>query len=89
MPMVWKILANVDLLNEASGLDIGLPELAYMYNIRSHGSCRYLFQIKSSQMHPVLKAPQNETDWKGKFFFVKRSSIPDAASLPHKWVTKG
>lgn len=88
-PMIWRILHVIQNLIDSHSLSFGIAELAHSYNLRSHGSSYFLFQVKSGQQHLVLCTTQNDPRWKGKFFFVKRNSIPGGNLLPYYWVTKG
>ncbi|MFS7955679.1 hypothetical protein Hanom_Chr07g00645461 [Helianthus anomalus] len=36
----------------------------------------------------VIQATRNEEEWKSKFFFVKRTSIPGGSDFPVKWLTR-
>lgn len=89
MPMVWRILLVIHKVNNSHSLNLGIPELAQIYNLRSHGSSRFLFQVKSGHSHLVLRATQNDPNWKGRFFFVRRDSIPNGNNLPTLWIKKG
>ncbi|KAI3754267.1 hypothetical protein L1987_54047 [Smallanthus sonchifolius] len=82
MPMVWRILFLLDKLNRSHSLTIGIPELASVYNLRTHGHSRFLLQLKKGQIPLVQKATQNDGDWRGKYFFVKRASISGGDLLP-------
>lgn len=89
MPMVWRTLFVIQNLIDSHSLDIGVPELAHSYNLRSHGSSYFLFQVKSGQQHLVLQTTKNDPNWKRKIFFVDRESIPNGNLLPSSWVRKG
>ncbi|KAM0051596.1 hypothetical protein Hdeb2414_s0007g00238351 [Helianthus debilis subsp. tardiflorus] len=47
MPMVWRILYTLEHIIEQEGVDIGMSELSQLYNLVSHGSYRYLFQMQT------------------------------------------
>jgi hypothetical protein len=89
MPMVWRILYSIDLLNKKKGLDIGLPEIAACYQLRTHGNSRFVLQSRDGTRQMIPRYSHSDNDWKRKFFFVKRSSIPGGESLPSDWVKKG
>jgi hypothetical protein len=89
MPMVWRILFSLSLLNENKGLEIGLPEIAACYQLRTHGHSRFVLQSRDGNRQMVPRSSHNDNDWKRKFFFVKRSSIPGGEALPLNWVKKG
>ncbi|MFS7912416.1 hypothetical protein Hanom_Chr02g00129701 [Helianthus anomalus] len=64
--------------------DLRINDLPIVYRLRSHGSSRFL--LYSTSNNPlILKATRNGEEWKRKFFFVKRDSIPDGDSFPLKW----
>ena len=88
MPVIWRVLYWVDLLNEKRGMKIGVSELAFVYDLQTHGSSRFLFKVKTGKTHLVLKSKQNDGSWKERFFFVKRKSIPDGEDLPMEWIRK-
>ena len=60
-----------------------------MYDLQTFGSSRFIFKVKTGHPHLVLKTRHNDKTWKGRFFFVKRSSIPQCTDLPYEWITKG
>ncbi|KAJ0886535.1 hypothetical protein HanRHA438_Chr09g0380531 [Helianthus annuus] len=72
---------------EQEDIELGMSELAELYNLVSHGSHRFLFKHKPGEAHPILKTTKNNTNWKKRFFFVRRDSIPDGKDLPIKWAT--
>ncbi|KAK1441332.1 hypothetical protein QVD17_07179 [Tagetes erecta] len=88
MPMIWRTLFTIEEIKRNQVVDFDLAELAYAYDIRAHGSNRFLLNIKPHQPHLVLKNTQNDPYWKYRFFFVKRSSLPDGEALPTRWLTK-
>ncbi|KAJ0867055.1 hypothetical protein HanRHA438_Chr12g0558731 [Helianthus annuus] len=87
MPMIWRVLITLEKIIEQQGIDLGMSELAEMYDLVSHGSHRYLLKHKPGEEHPIFKATKNDTNWKRRFFFVRRDSIPDGKDLPRKWTT--
>ena len=89
MPMVWRVLYTLEILNRSEISPLGLPEIAFCYNLRSHGSSRFLFQRKSNRESLILKTTKNDIGWKEKFFFVRRDSIPGGEDIPIQWVNKG
>jgi hypothetical protein len=89
MPMVWRILFSLSQLNESRNLGIGLPEIAACYQLRTHGSSRFVLQSRDGNVQMIPRVNHNDHDWKRRFFFVKRSSIPKGKELPFKWVQKG
>ncbi|KAM0040812.1 hypothetical protein Hdeb2414_s0012g00398531 [Helianthus debilis subsp. tardiflorus] len=64
-----------------------MSELAEIYDLTTFGSHRYLFKRKPCEEHPIFKATKNDTNWKRRFFFVRRDSIPNGKDLPRKWTT--
>ncbi|KAJ0585975.1 hypothetical protein HanHA89_Chr05g0206791 [Helianthus annuus] len=87
MPMIWRVLYTLERIIEQEGIDLGMAELAEMYDLTTFGSHRYLFKRKAGEEHPVLKVTKNDMNWKRRFFFVKRDTIPDGKDLPKKWAT--
>ncbi|KAJ0456486.1 hypothetical protein HanRHA438_Chr15g0713911 [Helianthus annuus] len=87
MPMIWRVLYTLERIIEQEGIDIGMAELAEMYDLTTFGSHRYLFKRKAGEDHPVLKVTKNDTNWKRRFFFVRRDTIPDGKDLPKEWAT--
>ncbi|MFS8034459.1 hypothetical protein Hanom_Chr17g01581371 [Helianthus anomalus] len=74
-------------LNQIKNLhcpDLCIEDIPIVYRLRSHGSSRFL--LFSTSIKPlILKATKNEDGWQRKFFFVKRDSIYEGASLPVEW----
>ncbi|KAM0007696.1 hypothetical protein Hdeb2414_s0135g00808301 [Helianthus debilis subsp. tardiflorus] len=64
-----------------------MAELGELYDLTTFGSHRYLFKRKPGEEHPIFKATNNDTNWKRRFFFVRRDSIPDGKDLPKTWAT--
>ncbi|KAJ0885314.1 hypothetical protein HanPSC8_Chr10g0443901 [Helianthus annuus] len=85
MPMIWRVLYTLERIIEQEGIDLGMAELGELYELTTFGSHRYLFKRKPGEEHPIFKATKNDTNWKRRFFFVKRNSIPDGKDLPKEW----
>ncbi|MFS7912766.1 hypothetical protein Hanom_Chr02g00133731 [Helianthus anomalus] len=80
MSLLWRVLVVLDRIK-----NVHIPD-PIAYRLRSHGSSRFLFY--STTPDPlILQATRNEEEWKSKFFFVKRSSIPGGVDYPVKWLT--
>ncbi|KAJ0734901.1 hypothetical protein HanPI659440_Chr11g0425701 [Helianthus annuus] len=87
MPMIWRVLYTFERIIEQEGIDLGMSELAELYDLTTFGSHRYLLKRKAGEDHPIFKVTKNDTNWKRRFFFVKRDSIPDGKDLPKEWAT--
>ncbi|KAF5776811.1 hypothetical protein HanXRQr2_Chr12g0528401 [Helianthus annuus] len=87
MPMIWRVLYTFERIVEQEGIDLGMSELAELYDLTTFGSHRYLLKRKSGEDHPIFKVTKNDKNWKRRFFFVKRDSIPDGKDLPEEWAT--
>ncbi|KAJ0874583.1 hypothetical protein HanPSC8_Chr11g0465971 [Helianthus annuus] len=87
MPMIWRVLYTFERIIEQEGIDLGMAELAALYDLTTFGSHRYLLKRKAGEDHPVLKVTKNDTNWKRRFFFVRRDSLPDGNDLPKEWAT--
>ncbi|KAJ0716918.1 hypothetical protein HanPI659440_Chr13g0517921 [Helianthus annuus] len=89
MPMIWRVLYTFERIIEQEGIDLGMAELAELYDLTTFGSHRYLLKRKAGEDHPIFKVTKNDANWKRRFFFVKRDSIPDGKDLPKEWATHG
>ncbi|KAF5792894.1 hypothetical protein HanXRQr2_Chr09g0411141 [Helianthus annuus] len=89
MPMIWRVLYTFERIIEQEGIDLGMAELAELYDLTTFGSHRYLLKRKAGEDHPIFKVTKNDTNWKRRFFFVKRDSILDGKDLPKEWATHG
>ncbi|KAF5754839.1 hypothetical protein HanXRQr2_Chr17g0795781 [Helianthus annuus] len=87
VPMIWRVLYTFERIIEQEGIDLGMAELAKLYDLTTFGSHRYLLKRKAREDHPVLKVTKNDTNWKRRFFFVRRDSLPDGNDLPKEWAT--
>ncbi|KAJ0493219.1 hypothetical protein HanIR_Chr12g0583681 [Helianthus annuus] len=87
MPMIWRVLYTFERIIEQEGIDLGMAELAELYDLTTFGSYRYLLKRKAGEDHPVFKVTKNDTNWKRRFFFVRRGTIPDGKDLPKEWAT--
>ncbi|KAJ0947498.1 hypothetical protein HanRHA438_Chr01g0015881 [Helianthus annuus] len=87
MPMIWRVLYTFERIIEQKGIDLGMAELAELYDLTSFGSYRYLLKRKAGEDHPVFKVTKNYTNWKRRFFFVRRDTIPYGKDLPKEWAT--
>ncbi|KAJ0831458.1 hypothetical protein HanPSC8_Chr15g0667281 [Helianthus annuus] len=87
MPMIWRVLYTLERIIEQEGIDLGMAELGELYDLTTFSSHRYLFKRRPGEEHPIFKATKNDTNWKRRFFFVRRDSIPDGKDLPKKWAT--
>ncbi|KAJ0930831.1 hypothetical protein HanPSC8_Chr04g0154051 [Helianthus annuus] len=87
MPMIWRVLYTFERIIEQKGIDLGMAELAELYDLTSFGSYRYLLKRKAREDHPVFKVTKNDTNWKRRFFFVRRDTIPYGKDLPKEWAT--
>ncbi|KAJ0916806.1 hypothetical protein HanPSC8_Chr06g0266111 [Helianthus annuus] len=88
MPMIWRVLYTFERIIEQEGIDLGMAELAELYDLLRWFH-RYLLKRKAGEDHPIFKVTKNDTNWKRRFFFVKRDSIPDGKDLPKEWATHG
>ncbi|KAJ0715398.1 hypothetical protein HanPI659440_Chr13g0500681 [Helianthus annuus] len=88
MPMVWRVLIVLNQIKNLHCSDLRIEDLPIAYRLRSHGSSRFLL-FSTSSKPLILKATKNEDGWQRKFFFVKRDSIAEGASLPVEWLTTG
>ncbi|KAJ0456488.1 hypothetical protein HanIR_Chr15g0763021 [Helianthus annuus] len=89
MPMIWRVLNTFERIIEQEGIDLGMAELADLYDLTTFGSYRYLLKRKAREDHPVFKVTKNDTNWKRRFFFVRRDTIPNGKDLPKEWATHG
>ncbi|KAJ0442840.1 hypothetical protein HanIR_Chr16g0813921 [Helianthus annuus] len=89
MPMIWRVLCTLERIIEQEGIDLGMSELAELYDLTMFGSCRYLLKRKAGEHHPVFKVTKNDTNWKRRFFSVRRDTIPNGEDLPKEWATHG
>ena len=89
MPMIWRVLYTFERIIEQEGIDLGMAELAELYDLTTFGSHRYLLKRKAGEDHPVLKVTKNDTNWKRRFFFVRRDTLPNGKDLPKEWATHG
>ena len=89
MPVIWKTLYWIHLLNQSKHMSLNVADIATMYDLQTFGSSRFILKVKTGHPHLVLRTRHNDKTWKGRFFFVKRSSIPQYTGLPYEWVTKG
>lgn len=49
MPMVWRILFWIEHVNKTKNLDLGLPEIASVYDLRNFGFFHIIFKIKPQE----------------------------------------
>ena len=87
--MIWRVLYTFERIIEQEGIDLGMAELAELYDLTTFGSYRYLLKRKAGEDHPVLKVTKNDTNWKRRFFFVRRDTLPNGKDLPKEWATHG
>ncbi|KAJ0682489.1 hypothetical protein HanPI659440_Chr16g0647911 [Helianthus annuus] len=87
MPMLWRVLSVLDQIKNNHIPDLSVHDLPLAYRLKCHDSCRFLFYSTSSDPL-ILRATRNEEEWKSKFFFVKRDSIPGGADYPVNWLKK-
>ncbi|KAM0010976.1 hypothetical protein Hdeb2414_s0068g00769191 [Helianthus debilis subsp. tardiflorus] len=72
MPMIWRVLYTLERIIEQEGIDLGMAELAEMYDLTTFGSHRYLFKRKAGEDHPVFKVTKNDTNWKRRLLAFKK-----------------
>ena len=89
MPVIWKTLYWIHLLNQSKNMSLNVADISTMYDLQTFGSSRFILKVKTGHPHLVLRTRHNDKTWKGRFFFVKTSSIPQYTGLPYEWVTKG
>ena len=87
-PMLWRVLTVLDRIKNTHIPNLCVNDLSLAYRLRSHGSSKFLFYSTSNDPL-ILRATRTEDEWKSKFFFVKRTSIPGGMEYPVKWLTKG
>ncbi|KAJ0935388.1 hypothetical protein HanRHA438_Chr03g0118771 [Helianthus annuus] len=88
MPMVWRIFLVLDRIKTNHIPDLSVEDLPLVYRLRSHGSS-WFFLFSTSNSPLILRATRNEDEWKCKFFFIKKDSIPNGGDFPVDWLTKG
>ncbi|KAF5755044.1 hypothetical protein HanXRQr2_Chr17g0798181 [Helianthus annuus] len=49
MPMIWRVLYTFERIIEQKGIDLGMAELAALYDLTTFGSCRYLLKRKAGE----------------------------------------
>ncbi|XP_021991059.1 uncharacterized protein LOC110887798 [Helianthus annuus] len=84
--MVWRVPIVLNQIKNLHCSDLRIEDLPIAYRLRSHGSSRFLL-FSTSGKPLILKATKNKDGWQRKFFFVKRDSIAEGASLPVEWLT--
>ncbi|KAJ0838647.1 hypothetical protein HanPSC8_Chr14g0597251 [Helianthus annuus] len=62
-----------------------MVEIASVYELRNHGTCRFTLRIRPNHYPLLSKTKHDEKDWKTRLFFVRRDSIPNGRSLPLQW----
>lgn len=82
MPIFWRILYWVNQINQSRGLDIGPSELAYVYDLTTFGNLCFLLKVKTLRSPLGSITNHNDGPWKGRYFFVRRDSVPNADVLP-------
>ena len=70
-------------------MNMGLGEIASVYDIRSFRSFWFLLKTKPGHVPLVEDFKQEDGLWKERFFFVKRSTIPHGETLPMEWIQEG
>ncbi|MFS7963308.1 hypothetical protein Hanom_Chr08g00736561 [Helianthus anomalus] len=88
MPLLWRILFTFDRLNCTHSLDMTFSEIADVYELRTYGTSHFTFRIKPGQYSLASKTKHKENDWRTRFLFVRRDSIPNDQSLPIHWTRK-
>ncbi|KAM0002115.1 hypothetical protein Hdeb2414_s0341g00872111 [Helianthus debilis subsp. tardiflorus] len=88
MPMVWRVLIVLNQIKNLHCPDLCIENIPIAYRLRSHDSSRFLL-FSTSSKPVILKATKNEDGCQRKFFFVKRDSIYEGASLSMEWLTTG
>lgn len=89
MPMVSRVLSVLQNVIDSHDLQLGIPEIAQTYNLRTHGNHYFLLQTKTKRLPLVARATQNDYNWKSRFFFVARDSLSNGDSISSVWVKKG
>ena len=69
MLVIWRFFYWVNHLNCSMGLNIGLNELAYVYDLLTFGNSCFLSKAKTDKSPLILKSKDNDGAWKGKYFF--------------------
>ncbi|MFS7945245.1 hypothetical protein Hanom_Chr06g00521901 [Helianthus anomalus] len=55
MPFVWKMLYALHKINQTYSLDVTMSEIPNVYELRTHGTCRFTLRIKLDQYPLLLK----------------------------------
>lgn len=69
IPIVWRILFWINILNQSKDLNIGLVESAHVYDITTFRSSHFFLIIKYHISPFVLNTKHNDEAWKEKYFF--------------------
>ena len=81
MSVVWRILYWIYTLNNNESMSLDVADIATMYDLQTFGSSSFVLKVKAGHPHLVLKTRHNDRTWKERFFFVKRSSIPNGVKF--------
>ena len=88
MPMVWRTLVTLERLIDLHDLSLDVGDLAFVYDLRSHGSSRFLLKHKIDHEPLVSKCSQSNVLWKKNSFsllkglrFLTESFCPIAGLL--------
>ncbi|KAJ0580604.1 hypothetical protein HanRHA438_Chr04g0169631 [Helianthus annuus] len=88
MPMVWRVLIVLNQFKNLTALTSASRTFRLLTaSVHTVPVSFYSFQLPANPF--ILKATKNEDGWQRKFFFVKRDSIYEGASLPVEWLTIG
>ena len=90
IPLLWRVLHVIDKLTTDMGMDFGLEDLLYMYELRKVENTRYTFVLKSGRKSLVENSGANDRGWKKRYVFVNESLIGENYQfLHHGWNAKG
>lgn len=60
IPIIWRILYWIERVNLSYNLDIGLTELAFVYDLSTFGSFCFLLRVKTNKPPVISKTKHND-----------------------------
>lgn len=84
MPLVWRVVHVIDKLVTDMGLEFGLEDLLYMYEVRKVENTRYTFFLKPRCKSLVENSSANDRGWKKRYVFVDKSLIGENYHFLHE-----
>ncbi|XP_074314535.1 uncharacterized protein LOC141649753 [Silene latifolia] len=76
-PYTWRTLLAIDTMNNRFGYEIGLPDLAHLFSVRSLARGQVTIRVRDGEKNCIIfPVKPDDSKWFSRFIFVKIDTLP-------------